>query len=395
MSDDPFLRGRLTLRRSGRTVRYLAPHSVFASHAIDHGTLLLLDHLPPGEPASFLDLGSGYGVLGLEIAARFPRARGLLVDRDLLAVEFSKRNAELLGGSSVQVAPSLGYRDLPPGSAPFDWILSNVPARAGERVLGAFISGGLARLRPGGEMRIVVIAPLSPSVERAAADAGIGFRLAARSQSHSVYSFPTVGAGAPRTVRDFGGGEEVYERDCVRLALPEDLRLVRPSDLADEPGRLQAAIPLLAEHLPALSGARVLVFRAGYGLLPALALARCPDSTVTAMDRDLLASAFVEKNCRESGAGLRVEERLRISDPPPLGPFDLVLGELSPPLGPRATLVELGEARDALAPGGRGLVLALAKQWKEFLDSASASLGIRVLARRDPAVLLELRARTP
>jgi 16S rRNA G1207 methylase RsmC len=291
------------------------------------------------------------------------------------------------------VAPSLGYRDLPAGHAPFDWILSNVPARAGERVLGAFIAGGLARLRPGGEMRIVVIAPLAPSVERAAADAGLEFRLAARSGSHCVYAFAAAGVG--RSADGPGDGEELYERDCIRLSLPETLRLVRPSDLADEPGRLQAAIPLLADRLPALSGARVLVFRAGYGLLAALALARCPGSAVTAVDRDLLAGAFARKNCRGSEPRIRVVERLRITDGPSLGPFDLILGELSPPLGPRATLSELADARNALAPGGRGLVLALAKQWKEFLERSSADLGLRLLAARSTAVLLELRGGSP
>jgi 16S rRNA (guanine1207-N2)-methyltransferase len=385
--EDPYLRARLRLP-GGRRVPYLAPHSVFASHAIDRGTLLLLGHLPAGEPRSFLDLGSGYGVLGLEVAARFPAARGLLLDRDLLAVEFSRRNARLQAAAAVEAAPSLGYRDLPAGYGPFDWILSNLPARAGERVLEALVRGGRARLLPGGALRIVVIAPLAAVVRRLAGSAGIPFEEIVSTPKHSVFGFTPSGAGTAPEETD-----EVYERDCVRLSLPEELRLVRPSDLADEPHRLRDAIPLLATGLPPEPPARILVFRAGYGLVPALALARYPQARVAAIDRDLLATTFTRRNCAASLGRLRVEEALEISSAPAAeGSFDLVLGELSLPLGPRATLHELGEARRLLGPGGSGLVLGLEKQWKEFLRGAAGELGLSVRATRGPAALFGMSA---
>jgi 16S rRNA (guanine1207-N2)-methyltransferase len=387
-SEDPYLQSRLHLRRGSRSVHYLAPHSLFSSHRLDHGTLLLLDHLPQGEPGSFLDLGSGYGVLGLEVAARHPKARGLLVDRDLLAVEYSKRNADLQGARSVEARPSLGYRDLPPDRGPFDWILSNFPARAGEPVLEHFLAGGRARLTPGGEMRIVVIAPLAPAVVRAAGSLGFPVEMPARSRSHAVFRFPAFAGGEPSPGRE--SGEEVYERDCIRLRLPEELRLVRPSDLADEPHRLSRAIPLLAARLAAPEGARVLVFRSGYGLLPALVLSRIPGSRILAQDRDLLATAFTRRNCAAWGSRLEVEERTFLPAPSAPGGFDLVLGELSPPLGPRATLLEIQRAREALAPEGRGLILGLLKQWKEFLKPAARRLGLSLIAADGPAALLGL-----
>jgi len=45
---DPFLHSRLRLQRPGRSLQFLAPHSVFSSHRIDRGTLLLSHHLPDG-----------------------------------------------------------------------------------------------------------------------------------------------------------------------------------------------------------------------------------------------------------------------------------------------------------------------------------------------------------
>src|SRR5262249_42603871 len=89
----PYARGRLMEKAPGfPTLALDVPWDVFSSQRIDEGTLLLLRHLPEGQPSSFLDLGCGYGALGLPVAARWPAARALLIDRDLLAVAGSAHN---------------------------------------------------------------------------------------------------------------------------------------------------------------------------------------------------------------------------------------------------------------------------------------------------------------
>jgi len=190
-------------------------------------------------------------------------------------------------------------------------------------------------------------------------------------------------------------------RDRIRLPFPDPLELPgpleieRPTDLADEPGRLETSVPLLAEHLPPEAPARILVFRCGYGLLPLLVLRRYPRSEVLAVDRDLLATAFTRRNCAASGEGaprLRVEEAVGLGGAASCGLFDLVLGELSSPLGERANAVELSQARSALAPGGRGLVLASKKQWKEWLRPRAELLRLNLREARGTAALIEIGA---
>lgn len=376
---DPLLKRRLSLARAGRRLSFDVPHSVFATERIDEGTLLLLDHLPDGEPGTFLDLGCGYGALGLTVAGFFPRARGLLVDRDLLAVEFCRRNAEAQAAVNVATRGSLGFRGVA-ATERFDWVLCNVPARAGEAALESFLLGARARLTPGGELRIVVIGDLAPLVLRIAGRLGLAATGAAAGANHVVFSIPP-GPGEDR-------GLEVYERDRIDVA---GLSLVRPTDLADAPGRLAAAIPLLAECLPARAPQRILVFRCGYGLLPLLALRRYPLAHVVATDRDLLATAFTRRNCAGDAARLEVVEHQGLDGVAAAGPFGLVLGELSAPLGADATLAELAAARRLLAPDGRGLILAGAGQWRSALRPAAAGLGITLLGARPPAALLALR----
>lgn len=234
-------------------------------------------------------------------------------------------------------------------------------------------------------MRLVIIRPLAPGVEAAAARAGAGCACAAEGSGHAVFAI-APGEGAEP-------GDEAYRRDEIEIELPEKLRLERPTDLADEPGRLDVAAPLLAAHLPGRAPARALAFRAGYGLFPALLLARYPQAAVVAQDRDLLAAAFTRRNgAAEAAAGrLEVVASVAIAAAAESGPFDLAVGELSSPLGRRATLAELGEVRRVLTAGGQALFTGLAKHWDEFLKEAAVLLGLEVVERRGAVALYGMR----
>src|SRR5207302_716843 len=117
----PYARGRLVVRTGNLALPLDVPFDVFASHAVDDGTLLLLRSLPGSPPASFLDLGCGYGALGLPVAARFPRARGLLVDRDLReVVEAQAGRLHLSGLRKVALGRRHAVYALPPGAASLD-----------------------------------------------------------------------------------------------------------------------------------------------------------------------------------------------------------------------------------------------------------------------------------
>lgn len=426
---DAHVEGLLRVECRGASVSLLAPRSVFSSGRIDDGTRLLLDRLPAEAPRSFLDLGCGYGALGLPIAHRHPEARGVLVDRDLLAVAFARRNAGALGLRNVRVVPSLGFSALPPDAPRFCWVLANLPARVGPGVLEHFLAGSASRLEEDGRAFVVVIAPLAEGVEGAAARRGLRAERIAASPRHVVLSVRRGAASGDPPGEPDARGEDVtvYRRDAIEVplpgtfrdgfsgpfpdsesgGLPPTLRLHRPTDLADEPHRLVAAIPLLAERLACgLADGRggsggpplgrvppsghplgedpraVLVLRCGYGLVAALALARFPRARVVALDRDLLATAFTRYNCEGAGERLRVVEAIDPEAAAEEGPFDLILGEILPSLGPRAMARELAGARSLLAPGGRGLLIGQLRPARDLVRAEGASLGLRLEGTR-------------
>ncbi len=126
---------------------------LFSPRAVDSGTLAMLScaTFHPGEHV--LDLGCGYGVVGI-VAARIAGADGVvMLDSDPAAVALAKRNAAQNGVPGVRTIVSDGFSGL--DDAGYDWILSNPPYHADFSVARIFIEKGFNRLRIGGRMLMV------------------------------------------------------------------------------------------------------------------------------------------------------------------------------------------------------------------------------------------------
>jgi 16S rRNA (guanine1207-N2)-methyltransferase len=358
----------------GTRFRFETAAGLFSADRVDEGTRLLLDHLPPGSPGSVLDLGCGYGALGLPIAARHPAARCTLVDRNLLAVACAARNAEHHGLTRVQASASLGYRDLPP-EARFDWILCNIPARIGDGAIDHLLQEGRRRLLPGGSLHIVVIRDLVASVEQMAARHGWPLENVASGARHQVLGLPPNPTAAASN--DF---DSFYLRDRVQVG---SSTLERPFDLSEEPAHLHDALPLLLDVLPKSPGPRALVWRGGYGAAACMLAQR--GAAVVAADADLLATTFTQRNARAISVSL--ETRDALTPEGALAPgmrFDCIVGELAPHLDTSAATDEVGQASRALRSGGSALWLGLTRQGRSLLERGSAHKRLRfnALAQR-------------
>lgn len=126
---------------------------VFAQGRLDVGTAVLFRETDPPPPGTLLDLGCGYGVIGLAIAVAVPGARVWGVDVNERAVRLANENAAALGVADrfTAVTP-----DGVPGDLSFDEIWSNPPIRIGKQALHELLRRWLPRLAPGGRAVWVV-----------------------------------------------------------------------------------------------------------------------------------------------------------------------------------------------------------------------------------------------
>lgn len=138
-------------------IEVTARPNVFSATRLDHGTRLLLDHLPsPAAGASVLDLGCGTGVIAATLARRHPSIDVVCCDESYEAVESARRTVGgVTDGSSFHVTDVLDAID----DQCVDVVVSNPPFHAGgartTEVAVRMIDEAHRVLRDGGEVRMV------------------------------------------------------------------------------------------------------------------------------------------------------------------------------------------------------------------------------------------------
>ena len=137
---------------------------LFSPRTIDDGSRLLLDYLELEPQFDCLDLGCGYGVLGLCMAQNAPEGHTLMIDKDFVAIEYAERNRvhNEIGNASCLL--SNGFDQIP--AQQFDVIVSNIPAKVGKEMLYIYLFDALEYLRPGGSFYIVTITGLRQFFKR-------------------------------------------------------------------------------------------------------------------------------------------------------------------------------------------------------------------------------------
>ncbi|HKV43203.1 MAG TPA: methyltransferase [bacterium] len=143
----------VAFRDGDRTLRFRTASGVFARRAVDAGCRLLLDSVDLGGAQRVLDLGCGYGVLGIVVAARLPQARVLLVDINPRAVALAAENVRL--NRAVNAEARCGDGCAPVAGERFDLILYNPPIRAGRAVVVRLLDEAHRCLAPRGRLYLV------------------------------------------------------------------------------------------------------------------------------------------------------------------------------------------------------------------------------------------------
>ena len=149
----PFRRAALVARVWGHELPLVSGSGVFAQGRVDMGTSALFRETTPPAPGRILDLGCGYGLIGLAVAVVVPGAVVTAVDVNERAVLLANENAASLG---VADRFTVSTPDQVPTEATYDEIWSNPPIRIGKAALHELLLTWLPRLVPGGRAVLVV-----------------------------------------------------------------------------------------------------------------------------------------------------------------------------------------------------------------------------------------------
>jgi 16S rRNA (guanine1207-N2)-methyltransferase len=141
-----------------------ATWGLFSPREIDEGTRLLLDHIQVERGDRCLDLGCGYGAIGITLAKLAPEGEVLMIDKDFVAIEYAQRNIAKNQLPHATARLSNGFQQV--RESGFQIIASNLPAKSGKELWTLLFNDGFDRLATGGRFYVVTINGLRDFIKR-------------------------------------------------------------------------------------------------------------------------------------------------------------------------------------------------------------------------------------
>ncbi|UCE96531.1 MAG: class I SAM-dependent methyltransferase [Candidatus Bathyarchaeota archaeon] len=138
----------------GHYFQFQTSSSVFSRERIDLGTRLLIEAMFLPETGQILDLGCGYGPIGIVAAALNPGLHVFMVDINKRAVWLAKENKNRIGVNNVEILHGDLYK--PVENMKFDVILCNPPVSVGMKIVSQIVSEAPGHLRESGLFQIVI-----------------------------------------------------------------------------------------------------------------------------------------------------------------------------------------------------------------------------------------------
>ena len=136
----------------GQKLVFACDRGVFSKGEIDEGTRILLEALPLLK-GRVLDLGCGWGPMGITLGKLYPEINVLMSDVNQRAVELAKTNIKKNGIQNAEAVVSDGFEKI---ESAFDCIITNPPIRAGKQTIYRLFDDAVKRLNPGGSLFIVI-----------------------------------------------------------------------------------------------------------------------------------------------------------------------------------------------------------------------------------------------
>ena len=136
----------------GNEITLKTGSGVFSIGRLDKGTQVLLNLCQINKNDRVLDLGAGYGIVGIAIAKAFPKSCVVLTDVNQRAIKLARQNIKLNKLDNVSAVSGDCFEKV---KGSFDTILLNPPQVAGKKICEKMIEESRQYLNPGGTLQIV------------------------------------------------------------------------------------------------------------------------------------------------------------------------------------------------------------------------------------------------
>ena len=135
----------------GNELAFDTDAGVFSRDGLDEGSRILMEALPELY-GRVLDLGCGWGAVGVSIKKRWNEIDLVMTDVNQRAVDLSQKNLAL-NGVSATVLQGDGFQNV---TGNFDFVITNPPIRAGKQAIYGMFADARDRLLEGGKLYIVI-----------------------------------------------------------------------------------------------------------------------------------------------------------------------------------------------------------------------------------------------
>lgn len=139
----------------GHELKFISDAGVFSKNAVDFGSRVLIETFQLDVAGGrILDVGCGYGPIGLAIAKSYPDVTVEMIDVNERALQLAKENSVLNDIQNVRIYESSVYEKVTGND--YQAILSNPPIRAGKKIVHAILEEAYEHLASSGELWIVI-----------------------------------------------------------------------------------------------------------------------------------------------------------------------------------------------------------------------------------------------
>ncbi len=145
----------ITFRFQDQWLKLMTDRGVFSKNRVDYGSRVLITEMSRQDliEGNILDVGCGYGPLGLVAAKLWPRKKVDLTDVNERALNLARHNAVQNKLMNVHVFQSDGYSKI---TQKYGLIVTNPPIRAGKEVVSRILREAKTYLNPDGMILTVI-----------------------------------------------------------------------------------------------------------------------------------------------------------------------------------------------------------------------------------------------